>query len=280
MNQKLSKEKHRFSLMWRWFKIAALVYLGIVIMFSVFENSLVYFPAHHLPTDWTLTEGMEDAWLETSDGIKLHGWFQKIESPRAVILFFNGNGGNIGWRRDRLEDMRQLRASVLLWSYPGYGLSEGKPNEKSILDAARSARQWLADRTKVEPEDIVLWGESLGGAVAVDLAQDGARGLILENTFSSMPDVASYHYPWLPVRTLMRNRYDSITTISQFQGPLLQFHGSRDSIVPYALGKRLFDAANEPKQLVTIEGADHNDPRSPLILKEVDRFLNQLLDDQ
>lgn len=262
--------------MLHWIKIVFLVYLGIVIMFSVFENSLVYFPAKQVPTDWTLNDGMEDAWFETSDGVKLHGWFQEVESPRAVVLFFNGNGGNIGWRRDRLDDMRQLQVSVLLWSYPGYGLSEGRPNEKSILEAARLARQWLAERTKLEPADIVLWGESLGGGVAVDLAQEGARGLILENTFSSMPDVASYHYPWLPVRTLMRNRYDSVSKISQYRGPLLQFHGNRDSIVPYALGQRLFNAANEPKKWVTLEGADHNDPRSPLILEEVDKFIDRL----
>ncbi len=111
----------------------------------------------------------------------------------------------------------------------------------------------------------------------VDLAaSDGARGLILENTFTSIPDVAAYHFPWLPVRLLMRTRFDSINKIGTYHGPLLQMHGDADQIVPYALGKRLFEQANEPKRLVTVDGGDHNDPPSAASLAAIDAFLDQL----
>jgi fermentation-respiration switch protein FrsA (DUF1100 family) len=120
-------------------------------------------------------------------------------------------------------------------------------------------------------------GESIGGAVMVDLAaQDGARGLILENTFTSLPDVAAYHFPWLPVRALLRTRLDSISKIGRYLGPLLQCHGTADTIVPLSLGRRLFDAAHEPKRLVVIEGGDHNDARRGQWLAALDEFFHQL----
>ena len=121
---------------------------------------------------------------------------------------------------------------------------------------------------------IVLMGESIGGAVAVDLAADGgAPGLVLENTFSSLPDVAAFHYPWLPIRLVMRSTLDSAAKIRDYHGPLLQFHGDADQIVPYQLGQRLFEAANEPKRLVTIPGGDHNDPRTRKFYQELDAYL-------
>ncbi len=122
-----------------------------------------------------------------------------------------------------------------------------------------------------------MMGESLGGGVAVDLAAaDGARGLILENTFSSLPDVAARHFPWLPVHLLMRTRLNSAEKIPNYHGPLLQVHGDRDQIIPFAIGKKLFDAANEPKQFVVVPGGDHNDPSTPAYLKALDEFIGKL----
>ena len=120
-------------------------------------------------------------------------------------------------------------------------------------------------------------GESIGGAVMVDLAaHDGARGLVLENTFTSLPDVAAYHYPWLPVRLVMRSQLNSAAKIANYHGPFLQFHGDADRIVPFQLGQKLFDAANEPKRLVVIPLADHNDPRTRKFYQELDRFFGEL----
>ena len=161
-----------------------------------------------------------------------------------------------------------MGAAVLVFDYRGYGKSEGKPDEPGVLADARAARTWLAEKAGVAENRIVLMGESLGGAVAVDLAADGARALILENTFSSMPDVAAYHYPWLPVRLLMRTQFNSVAKIRSYHGPLYQSHGDRDSIVPLQLARRLFDAANEPKRFLLVEGADHNDRALAAILRQ------------
>ncbi len=174
--------------------------------------------------------------------------------------------------------MHARGASVLVFDYRGYGRSEGTPNEAGILADARAARAWLAGRAGIQADQVVLLGESLGGGVQVDLAaSDGARGLILLGTFSSLPDVAAAHYPWwLPVRLLMRTRLDSLAKIGRYHGPLLQIHGDHDSIVPLACARRLFEAANEPKELVVIGGGDHNDPLSPRALQAIDQFLERL----
>ena len=139
------------------------------------------------------------------------------------MLFCHGNGGNITHRVDALKMLhRRAGVSVLIFDYRGYGRSEGKPSEAGVLADARAARAWLAAREKIAEADVVLMGESLGGAVAVDLAaRDGARALVLESTFSSLPDVAAYHYPWLPVRWVMRTRFDSAGKIGDYHGPLL-----------------------------------------------------------
>lgn len=243
---------------------------------SRLENSLLYFPSRYPDGDWSLDPDVEDAWFTSADGTQLHGWYLQAERPRAIVLFSHGNGGSIAWRRDLLCIFRELQVTALLWSYRGYGRSEGSPHEAGILQDARAARTWLAQRAGVKQTDIVLWGESLGGGVCVDLAQDGARALVLENTFTSIPDVAAYHYPWLPIRIIMTNRYDSRSKISRYHGPLLQFHGDADTIVPCAMGRQLFESANEPKKFVTLAGVDHNDPRPVTILRELDGFLEQL----
>ncbi len=161
----------------------------------------------------------------------------------------------------------------MMFDYRGYGRSEGKPDEPGVLADARAARAWLAERSGVPPERVVLMGESLGGAVAVDLATDGARALVLENTFNSMPDVAAYHVPWAPVRLLMKTRFDSAAKISFYRGPLFQSHGDCDTIVPLKFAQRLFDAANEPKQFVLIDGGDHNDVHSAAYYDKLRTFL-------
>lgn len=243
-----------------------------------FENSLIYFPSVYPEGDWQ-PHGLafEDAWFE-ADGKKLHGWYVPHEQPRAVLLFAHGNAGNLSYRAESIDTLvKRLRVSVMIFDYRGYGRSTGSPNEAGILADARAARRWLAHRAGIRESRIVLMGESLGGAVVVDLAAaDGARGLILENTFSSMADVAAFHYSWLPVRWLMRTRLDSLAKIGNYHGPLLEIHGDADSIVPLTLAQRLYEAANPPKQFVIIPHGDHNDPRRGLAYQAIDRFLDTL----
>jgi fermentation-respiration switch protein FrsA (DUF1100 family) len=240
------------------------------------EDRVVFQPRPYPGGDWAPEPGAEDAWFD-SDGLRLHGWFAEASEPRAVVLFMHGNAGNVSDRRHVLRLFRdRLNASVLVFDYRGYGRSEGKPNEAGVLADARAARKWLAARAKVREQDVVLAGHSLGGAVAVDLAaKDGARGLVLESTFSSLPDTAADHFPLLPARLLMQTRLDSAAKIPHYRGPLLQMHGDADRIVPYALGRKLFEAANEPKQFVAVRGG-HNDPPAREYLAALDRFLGSL----
>jgi uncharacterized protein len=249
----------------RWIKFVAktiaIAYLMILVLLMFLEDSMIFFPSKYPKGNWKPTNlAFEDAEFQADDGVKLHGWFVPHERPAAVVLFCHGNAGNITDRVNNLKCLHDIvGVSTLIFDYRGYGRSSGKPSEKGILDDARAARRWLANRENVPEKSIVMMGESLGGGVAVDLATDGARALVLASTFNRLPDVAAYHYPFFPVRLLMRTRLDSESKIPNYHGPLLQLHGRADTIIPFNFGKKLFDAANEPKELVILDNHDHND---------------------
>ncbi|MEN6407306.1 MAG: alpha/beta hydrolase [Thermoguttaceae bacterium] len=253
----------RRSRTFRWIGGAILLAaVAVVLVAMSLENRLIFHPVVYPEGNWN-PPGLrfEDAWFRSADGTRLHGWYVPKKNARAAVLFCHGNGGNLTHRLDTVQMLnRRAGASVLIFDYRGYGRSEGTPSAAGALADARAARAWLAGREKIAPRDVVVMGESLGGAVAVDLAaRDGARALVLESTFSSLPDVAAFHYPWLPVRWFLRTRLDSASLIHDFHGPLLQAHGDMDTIVPLPIGRRLFEAANQPKQFMLMPGHDHND---------------------
>ena len=236
----------------RVLRSAALIYLTVLVALMFLENYLIFLPSKFPEGDWQpYGLNFEDARFQAADGTKIHGWYVPHDAPRAFILFCHGNAGNVTHRVQILKKLRDdLGASVLIFDYRGYGRSEGKPNETGVLSDARAARAWLAKRENIPETDIVMMGESLGGAVAVDLAaKDGAKGLVLISTFTSVPDLAATFYPIFPVRLLMSTRLDSIGQIAKYKGPLLQMHGEADTTVPFKNGRKLFDAANEPKKI-------------------------------
>lgn len=181
------------------------------------ERSVVFQPRPYPEGDWVPPEpSIEDAWFESADGTRLHGWYVPHAQARAAVLYCHGNGGNVAdWAPAALTLSRRVGVSVLVFDYRGYGRSEGTPTEEGILADARAARTWLARREGIAEREVVLLGRSLGGAVAVDLAQDGAKALVLESTFSSLPDVAAAHWPVVPVAWLVQMRLDSAAKIGR-----------------------------------------------------------------
>jgi len=225
------------------------------------EKKLIYFPtAEHDVTPTQLGLASEEVDLRAEDGVRLHAWFLPVKGSKLSILFCHGNGGNISHRLDRVLLMQQhLGVDTLLFDYRGYGHSEGSPDEEGTYRDARAAWRWLVGRVG-DPGRIVIYGESLGAAVALQLAlETDPRALILESPFASIPEMAKAVYPFLPVWPLVRTRYDNVGRIGGLRVPLLVLHGDRDEIVPFAQGRRVFDAAPEPKTFFAIPGAHHND---------------------
>jgi fermentation-respiration switch protein FrsA (DUF1100 family) len=241
--------------------LVAIVFWTALLM--IFEESFIYFP-HKYPQgiygDARFIPHLQDCWITTEDSVKIHGWFAPADSAIATLVISHGNAGNISYRIPIIRELQRRRFNVLMYDYRGYGRSEGSPDEEGTYRDGRAAFDYALSLPQVNPGSIVLWGTSLGGAVAIDVAtQRQAAGLILESTFSSAGDVARTLYPFLPVHLLLRTEFNSIQKIQGINVPLLMMHGAKDSIIPIELGRRLFAAANDPKQFYEIPNADHND---------------------
>ncbi|MBS0204335.1 MAG: alpha/beta hydrolase [Planctomycetes bacterium] len=241
------------------------------------ERSIVFQPARFPVGEWEPGSiAPEDVQFTAKDGVRLHGWYVPHPNPTAVALVCHGNGGNVSLLAETLSILNQRHnLSVFAFDYRGFGRSEGKPSEQGLYQDARAARAWLAARENIAETDIVLMGQSLGGAVAVDLAaKDGARALVLASTFTSLPEVASNLMPVLPVRFLMTYQFDSVSKIRDYHGPLLVSHGSADELVPFELGRKLFNAAGtDNKQFVEVAGGRHNDPQPEAYRQALEQFL-------
>jgi len=264
---------------WRVARIGLLCYLGVLLVLLLVEKRLIFFPTPFPEGAWSPPdEAVEDAYFTATDGTELHGWYWEHREPKAVVLFAHGNAGNITHRAQVLHRLHAIGASVLLFDYRGYGKSKGSPSEAGLLMDGRAARKWLADRADVAEDEIVLIGRSLGSGVVVDLAaRVGASRLVLQNAPSSLPDVAALHYPWLPVRLVMRTRFDSLSKIADYEGPILQCHAEQDRVVPYRLGKRLFEVAtSEDKVFISLEGLGHNDALPSSYYQSLAEFLTDL----
>jgi fermentation-respiration switch protein FrsA (DUF1100 family) len=243
------------------------------------ERSLVYPRVPYPIGDWepdSITP--EDAFFEAADGTELHGWYLAHPDPVGVALYCHGNSGNVAIHAEILRELRDMhRLSVLVFDYRGYGRSKGKPHEAGLLQDARAARAWLANKIGVAEPDIILIGRSLGGGVAVQLAAaDGCRGLVVERSFTSLPDVAAHVNPWIMPRVTMQNRFPSLETIPNYHGPLLVLHGTADDLIPFEQGVQLFEAANEPKKFVALQGVGHNDSLPQEYHSALDEFLASL----
>jgi uncharacterized protein len=228
---------------------------------GLLEKSLVCFPekAHHgRPEDYGLQA--RDLYFETQDRVKLHGWLF-IRNPQApFLLWCHGNAGNISHRLDNIARLQSVGINVFIFDYRGYGKSEGSLSEQEFYRDAEAAWKTLLREGPVRPSQVVLFGRSLGCAMAADLAAKvTAAGLILESGFPHLGAMAKVHYPFFLSEHLLSHRFDALSRLKRIKMPVLVIHGSRDTIVPPALGRRLFEAAAEPREWHEIKGADHND---------------------
>lgn len=222
--------------------------------------------------------GGRQVWVETEDHHRLDCHYFAHPNPQAVALYCHGNIGTVDkWAILAGRLSKQHRLSILVFDYRGYGRSTGMANEKGILQDAEAARHWLAKENGIRPSDVVLIGRSLGGAVAVDLAANGgARGLILESTFSSLPDVAQSHVAWLLPEWNMTQRLNSADKIKGYDGPLLQSHGNADHLIPLPLAKELFASAPGPKKFIVVPDGNHSDDHIRYCAAEREYFLRCL----
>ena len=224
------------------------------------DQRYVYYPTPWEPGDWAAASGLplEDVRFAAADGTRLHGWMVPTTADAPVLLWCHGNAGNIIDRLDVLKPFVQQGIASLMFEYRGYGQSQGRPTERGLYDDALAAYDLLRSRG-IPPERIVLYGQSLGAAVCSELAlQRPAAGLILETPFTSIADMARRYYGPLPVYLLLEARYDVLSRVPRLRLPLLVIHGDEDSIVPIAMGRRVFEAAPEPKTWLLVPGADHN----------------------
>ena len=245
---------------WSILRIAVGVYVGLMFLLFLFQSRLVYFPTRQLEvTPANAGLDYEDVTFQAEDGVKLHGWFVPAEKAAGVVLLCHGNGGNISHRLETLRILHGLGLSTLIFDYRGYGTSAGRPGEKGTYMDAEAARRWLIDHKPAVASRIVLMGRSLGGAVAAHLARTHPpAGLVLESSFTSIPDIGARMYPFLPIRLLSRFDYDTRKYVGQVSCPVLVIHGTGDELVPFAHGQALFEAANEPKEFLELSGG-HND---------------------
>ncbi len=285
-------DRPRPWLRWGWIiaRLWLVSYLAIVLLVSIAQRQLIYAPSRvpQVPINAAgfLPGAGEPVSITAQDGLQLHGWHflpppltavdaagfdRRLQEGRKVVLFFPGNGGNRGDRDRDFRVLSNLNVHIFAFDYRGYGENPGHPTEEALAADARVIWKYITETRRVPADRIILYGESLGGGVATRLASDlctagtPPAGLILRSTFSSMIDAAGIHYPWLPVTLILKDRYRSDLRIPQMTAPLLMLHGTRDTIVPVTLGRKLFElapakSANDiAKTFVELPRADHND---------------------
>jgi fermentation-respiration switch protein FrsA (DUF1100 family) len=268
--------------LWVSVRILLLLFVSFVTFVMIFEDRFIYFPSKYPEGVWDVqnlsavrgevSPQIEDVWFKAADGVRLHGWYctpQRNEaekaspaSTRMTLLWFHGNAGNITHRYAVIDRLAEQQVSVFIVDYRGYGRSEGSPSEEGLYMDARGAWDYLLNERKLSSGQIIVFGDSLGGAVAIDLAMKvQPAGLIVQSSFTSISDMAAQVMPFIP-GFILRTKMDSINKIGSVRCPKLFIHSPADEMVPYRLGRKLYDAAPAPKQFYEVQGASHNETDS------------------
>jgi fermentation-respiration switch protein FrsA (DUF1100 family) len=247
-------------------KTVTIVIILILVLFGWArwqERTAVFFPTREMagdPKDLDLP--FEDVWFRSGDGSKLHGWFIEGSLP-ITILWLHGNAGNISDRLHVLKEFSDnLKVSSFIFDFRGYGKSQGRPTEKGLYSDTKAALRWLMEEKKVDPGSIIIYGHSLGSAPSVKLALEkstGAAGVVLESSFTSAGEMARLIYGGLPVDLLLSLKLDVIGQVGKVKVPVMVIHGENDTVIPFDMGKRVYEAAPEPKTFLPVPDGDHSD---------------------
>ncbi len=260
----------------------ALVFFYILLLIIVFffQRNLLYHPSvdNYLKDQYaTKSIEVEKVKITTKDNIELIGWYYR-QNPEKLktIVFFHGNAGSLENRIYKLNHFKNLNVNFLIIAWRGFSGNKGKPNEKGLYEDGKSAIRWLKTQD-IDEKNIILYGESLGTAVAIEIAKNESfAGLILESPFTSMVDMGKKYYPFFPVRLLLRDKFESHKKITSIHTPLLVMHGKVDKIVPYKMGKRMYELANQPKFFYSQEYGDHMLDYDEELLMTLKQFIQSL----
>ena len=253
------------------------IYFVLLIFLYFYQGKLLYHPTVNSDTEIdNLIPKIEKVNITTSDNLNLLGWFHKKDISKNTILFLHGNAGSLENRIYKLNHFENFDLNFLIIAWRGFSGNSGKPNEKGLYDDAKSAVNWLKSKG-IKEENIILYGESLGSAVAIEIAQNKKfSGIVLESAFTSMVEMGKKHYPFFPVSFLLKDRYESINKIKNIHIPVLVMHGKRDSIVPFEMGKKIYTSANSPKFYYFSEYDDHMIDYNKLLIEKLKSFIESL----
>ena len=252
-------------------------YLIILTYIYLFQRNLLYHPLNNDYQGDEIIFDYNEIFIQNNEDIKLKAWLhEKDLINKKTIIFFHGNAGNLKNRNYKLNELSKLDINFLIIAYRGFSGNQGKPSEQGLYEDARSALDWLKIKG-VKEKNLILYGESLGTAVAIETAQSkDLAGIILESPFTSMVELAQKYYPFLPVKFLLKDRYETIKKLPNINSPLLVLHGKLDNVVPFSMGKKLFDEANEPKFKYFINNDDHMVRYDQKLLSEIKKFISDI----
>ena len=238
-----------------WLLVA---YIVIVVFVYFYQRNLLYHPSENNYQDAKIEFDYEEIFIKVDDEIKLKSWIVKKDFKKfKTLVLFHGNAGHLSNRIYKINELNKLNINILLISWRGFSGNKGSPTEKNLYQDAEAAIKWLNEQ-KIENEQIILYGESLGSGVAVEIAKkNDFNGIILESPFTSIENSAKIYYPYLPVKLLLKDKYDSISKVKMINIPILIMHGKKDDVVPFAMGKELFEKANTPKHSYFTSEDDH-----------------------
>jgi len=237
-----------------------IAYCGYGLILYFMQPTFLYSPTREiLYTPDELGLDFESVIFKAADGLQLTGWYIPAENSNRTVLFCHGNGGNMMHRLDSINFFHNLGLNCFIFDYRGYGSSQGKPNEEGTYLDAKAAHKWMTEEKKISPDNIIVFGRSLGGSIAAQLtSKTQAKALIIESAFTSYVDIGSKFYPYMPVRWFASFSYRTIDYIKDVHCPVMIIHSRNDEVVPFEFGLQLYEAANEPKEFVEIFGS-HND---------------------